>query len=153
MSSVLFVCLGNICRSPMAEGLARQRWAERLPGVQVDSAGTGDWHRGQPPDARAVAVAAAHGVDLSALRARQCTVADAQRFDLILCADRDNLDAVRRLLGPRAEGRCDLLLRYAGIAGAHDVPDPYYGDLSAFEQVFALLRDAIDAIGQRLQPR
>lgn len=151
MSGVLFVCLGNICRSPMAEGLARQRWGARQPLAPIDSAGTGDWHCGQAPDPRAVAVAARHGVDLSPLRARQISMADGQRFDFILCADRDNLDVVQRMLGPAAHARCDLLLRFAGISEALDVPDPYFGDEDGFERVFALLTQAIDAVAQRLE--
>lgn len=153
MRRVLFVCLGNICRSPMAEGLARQRWSAAHPGVRIDSAGTGDWHCGEPPDPRAVAVAARHGVDLSGLRARQLRIADGDDFDLILCADRSNLHAVRQRIGPHASAQCELLLRYAGVAGADEVPDPYSGGARDFEQVFALLRDAIDAAGARLALR
>lgn len=124
-----------------------------MPDVLIDSAGTGDWHCGEPPDRRAIAVAAAHGIDLSGLRARQIGVDDGVRFDLILCADQSNLHAVRQLIGPRAPAQCELLLRFAGRAGAGDVPDPYSGDIREFEQVFALLSDAIDAAGTRLRLR
>lgn len=99
---LLVVCLGNICRSPMAEGALRARLdASPLAGrVQVDSAGTGDWHVGEPPDRRAIACAAGHGVDIGGLRARQLHAADFDRFDWILCADEANLRDAGRLVAP-----------------------------------------------------
>lgn len=146
---VLVVCLGNICRSPLAEGIFRHRLDQARPGhrVEFDSAGTGHWHAGQPPDTRAIAVAAGHGVDISGLRARQVTVEDFERFDLILAADRSNLADLRRLSPPQARARLALLLEEYGDGG--EVPDPYQHDRDAFERVFAML----DAAARRLLDR
>lgn len=140
--SVLFVCLGNICRSPLAEGLARAV----LPDWRVDSAAVGTWHVGQPPDPRAIAVAAAHGLDISGQRARRICAEDFDRFDWILCADAAVLAEVRRLRPLEASaGACELLLAAAGC-GARDVPDPYHGTQAEFEAVFDLLCTAMSGL-------
>ncbi|WP_119718330.1 low molecular weight protein-tyrosine-phosphatase [Cognatilysobacter tabacisoli] len=148
---LLVVCLGNICRSPMAEGLIRARIeASPLRGrVDVDSAGTGDWHVGQPPDRRAISTARRHGIEIGGQRARELVAADGERFDWLLCADGDNLDAVRRRIDPSCHPRAERLLVWAGIAAA-DVPDPYTGDERAFERVWALLDAAADGVVARL---
>ncbi|WP_186394434.1 low molecular weight protein-tyrosine-phosphatase [Stappia sp. TSB10GB4] len=134
MTAILFVCLGNICRSPLAEGILRQRIeAAGLGGsVTVDSAGTASWHIGKAPDPRSVAVAARNGIDLSRLRARQVSDADYTRFNLILAMDSDNLADLqaRAPTGCRAEIRRFL---------PHDVPDPYYGGPNGFDAVFRML--------------
>ena len=150
---LLIVCLGNICRSPMAEGIVRARiQASTLAGrVVVDSAGTGDWHVGQPPDPRAIATAARHGVDIGRLRGRQLERGDGGRFDWLLCADRDNLREVRARLGPPAHSRTALLLDWAGVAADGEVPDPYSGDAHAFEHVWQLLDRAALGVVARLQ--
>ena len=150
---LLIVCLGNICRSPTAEGVfraavARAGLAER---IRVDSAGTGDWHVGQPPDTRAIATAARHGVDISGLRGRQIERGDGGRFDWLLCADRDNLRDVRARLDPSARERTALLLDWAGVAADGEVPDPYSGDTQDFEQVWQLLDRAALGVVARLQ--
>ena len=124
--SILFVCLGNICRSPSAEGVVRRMAAERGMSLELDSAGTGSWHLGEPPYAAMQAAARARGYDLSSLRARQVTRADFDRFDLIVAMDDDNfanLEAMR----PR-EGGAELRLftDYAAATGAREVPDPYF---------------------------
>lgn len=145
---ILFVCLGNICRSPTAEGVFRHKaramgWLELL---DVDSAGTADYHVGKAPDARAVRYARERGYDLSPLRARQVADEDFVRFDLILAMDRSNLSALKRqaagIAGARAE--LDLLLNYAAAPVGLDVPDPYYGDRAEFEQVLDLVEAASD---------
>lgn len=148
---LLVVCLGNICRSPMAEGLIRARLeASPLAGrVEVDSAGTGDWHVGRPPDPRAVATARRHGVDISAQRARVLDAADGERFDWLLCADADNLRDVRGRIATAHHGRAERLLAWAG-AGEADVPDPYSGDQHEFERVWRLLDGAADGVVRRL---
>jgi protein-tyrosine phosphatase len=150
---LLIVCLGNICRSPMAEGLVRARiQASKLAGrVVVDSAGTGAWHVGQPPDPRAIATAARHGVDIGGLRGRQLDAGDGDRFDWLLCADRANLREVRALLRPSEHPRTALLLDWAGVAAEGEVPDPYDGNAGDFERTWELLDHAALGVVARLQ--
>ncbi len=150
--NLLVVCLGNICRSPMAEGALRARLASSpLAGrVQVDSAGTGGWHAGEPPDRRAIACARGHGVDISGQRARQLSAADFDAFDWILCADRANLRDVLRLAPADRRDRVALLLEWAGIAPGSDVPDPYTGGPEDFQQVWRLVDSAAQAVVARL---
>lgn len=116
----------------------------------LDSAGTGDWHIGQPPDRRAIAVAAAHGIDISGLRARRVLAEDFRRFDLLLCADRANLAQVQRLRPAGAGAEAALLLDWTGLAREGEVPDPYAGDLADFEALYRLLETAAQALLQRL---
>lgn len=149
---ILMVCLGNICRSPSAEAVLRARADQRGLGqrLQIDSAGTGDWHVGKPPDARSQAAAARRGYPLDDLRARQVRAADFQEFDLLLAMDQDNLRTLRQRApaSPRAE--LALLLAHAGL-GECEVPDPYYGGEQGFEQVLDLLEQASDALLDRLE--
>jgi protein-tyrosine phosphatase len=146
---VLMVCLGNICRSPTAEAVLRAKLeaaglAER---VVVDSAGTGDWHIGSPPDARSQCHAAKRGYDLSALRGRQVAEADFRRFDLILAMDDNNLADLQRL-APDGTHRAELRL-FAPI----EVPDPYAGGAAGFEQVLDLVETASDTWVKNLAAR
>jgi len=122
MTRILFVCLGNICRSPAAEGVTRAR----SPGLTLDSAGTSDWHVGEPPCPGMVAAAAARGIDLAPLRARQFIRADFDRFDLILGMDDDNIAAIERLRPRGATTRVARFTDYAPETGADHVPDAYY---------------------------
>jgi protein-tyrosine phosphatase len=149
---LLVVCLGNICRSPMAEGVLRARIdASPLKGrVLVDSAGTGDWHVGQPPDQRAIDTAARHGVDIGGLRARQLRRADAEAFDWLLCADRENLADVLARIPPASHPRASLLLEWSGVGAGMDVPDPYYGELDGFEHSWRLVEAAAEGAVARL---
>ncbi|WP_144814229.1 low molecular weight protein-tyrosine-phosphatase [Aerolutibacter ruishenii] len=149
---LLVVCLGNICRSPMGEGVLRARIeASPLRGrVLVDSAGTGDWHVGQPPDHRAIATAARHGVDIGHLRARQFRRLDAETFDWLLCADRDNLADVRARIDPALHQRATLLLEWSGVGEGDEVPDPYTGGTHEFEHSWSLLERAADGVVARL---
>lgn len=153
MRRLLFVCLGNICRSPLAEGIVRSRLAEAgwAGQVGVDSAGTGGWHVGRPPDPRAVAVARRHGIDIAGLRARQVVVRDFHDFDWLLCADRHNLATLGARAPRGARAGQALLLEAAGLGEGREVPDPYYGDDEDFERVFALLSEAADGLLQRLR--
>ncbi len=150
VGSILFVCLGNICRSPLAEGvfrdvLARRGLAHRL---HIDSAGTGGWHAGAAPDPRSIKIAASHGVDISGQRARKVTAGDFARFDLLLGMDRSNVDDLRRMAGP-ASDRVHGFLAHA--TGTHrDVPDPYYGGPDGFDAVYRMIRDAAEALAGRL---
>ncbi|AWV07402.1 phosphotyrosine protein phosphatase [Lysobacter maris] len=149
---LLVVCLGNICRSPMAEGVLRARIeASPLAGrVEVDSAGTGDWHVGDPPDRRAIATAREHGIDIAGLRARQIGRDDHHDFDWLLCADRNNLRDVRARAPEAARARTALLLEWAGIDGEIEVPDPYTGGPAQFEHVHRLLDAAANGVIERL---
>lgn len=138
---ILFVCLGNICRSPTAEGVLRQLAAETAPElrIEVDSAGTGDYHVGDPPDVRSQRAAKLRGVDLSRLRARQVEAADFARFDLILAMDRQNLRDLEALKPAKSTARVALFLKFADQPQSDDVPDPYMGDAADFERVFDLV--------------
>lgn len=152
--NVLFVCLGNICRSPTAEGVFRHRL--RAAGlesrVRVDSAGTGDWHVGKAPDGRTRSAAQRRGYDLSALRARQVEAADFQRFDLILAMDRSNLRNLQALRPAAARADLDLYLRRYQLA-LDEVPDPYYGGEDGFEQVLDLIEQASEALLAEIRGR
>jgi protein-tyrosine phosphatase len=134
--AVLFVCTGNICRSPTAEGVFRNFLAEENLGqkVRVDSAGTHDYHCGEPPDRRATQHARQRGYDLSDLRARLVEEGDFESFDLILAMDRGHLKLLRAASPPQHRHKIRLYLEFAGMPDT-DVPDPYYGGPDGFEQV------------------
>lgn len=150
-ASVLFVCLGNICRSPTAHGVLLHKLTERglAAQVRVDSAGTGGWHAGEPPDRRTRRHAAARGYDLSELRARQVTPADFARFSHILAMDRANLDDLETMKPAGFAGELGLFLTY-GTRGVLEVPDPYYGGVQGFEDVLDLVEDAAEGLIARL---
>jgi protein-tyrosine phosphatase len=144
--ALLFVCLGNICRSPTAEGVMRSVLAEAgIEGVMVDSAGTAGWHVGDAPDRRSVAEARSRGLDLTGLRGRQVSTADFERFDLLLAMDAENeADLLRLAPDEQARSKVARLRSFdpaATAAGDLDVPDPYYGGPDGFARVF----DAIEA--------
>ncbi|MCG4455633.1 low molecular weight phosphotyrosine protein phosphatase [Pseudomonas sp. MMS21-TM103] len=149
---ILFVCLGNICRSPTAEAVLRHKLRELglEAAVEVDSAGTGDWHVGKPPDSRTRQAAQLRGYDLSALRGRQVSVSDFSRFDLILAMDNSNLEHLQRLLPAGSTAELDLFLRRYDLA-LDEVPDPYYGGDEGFELVLDLLEQACDGLLRELR--
>jgi protein-tyrosine phosphatase len=151
--SVLFVCLGNICRSPTAEGVFRKLLAEAgMDGrVRVDSAGTAGYHEGAQPDARAMAAARARGYDLSGIRARRVVTQDFLTFDLILAMDEDNLADLRSAQPSDARARLGLLLDYAPSRLDRSVPDPYYGGRNGFEQVLDLVSEACAGLLEELR--
>lgn len=144
---VLFVCMGNICRSPSAEAVFRKhvRDAGLADRIVIDSAGTGDWHVGKGPDGRACQAAARRGYDLSELRARQVTCDDFHRFDMIFAMDHDNLERLQALRPAEFRGELDLLLRRFNL-GEDSVPDPYYGGGEGFEHVLDLIEQASAAL-------
>jgi protein-tyrosine phosphatase len=145
------VCLGNICRSPLAEGALRTHLDRSgLDWVEVDSAGTGGWHAGEPPDRRSIAVAAGAGVDIRAQRARKLRAVDFEHFDWLLCADRSVLRDVRAMAPAGATARVALLLEWAGQGAGAEVPDPYTGDADDFRQVWAMVDAAAAGIIVRL---
>lgn len=144
MVSVLFVCLGNICRSPTAHGVFQRLVHEEglAEHILVDSAGTHAYHINEPPDRRASAAARKRGVDLSALRARRAVEADFERFDYVLAMDRSNLEHLSTLCPPGAEHKLRLFLSYAPTLGYDEVPDPYYGGNAGFERVLDMIEEA-----------
>ncbi len=141
---ILFVCLGNICRSPTAEVVFRSVAAREAPDLrfELDSAGTAAYHVGQAPDARTRAAALRRGYDLSLLRARVVEPRDFDQFDLILAMDRENLSELRGRAPRSAHERIRLFLEFAPELGATDVPDPYYGAANGFEEVLDLVEAA-----------
>ena len=153
---VLFVCTGNICRSPTAEAVFRARveQAGLAHAVTVDSAGTHDYHVGDPPDSRAIAHGRQRGYDLAPLRARHIEADDFKRFDFVIACDRGHHKIMRRIAPPEAGERITMFLDYAPELGLTDVPDPYYGSAKDFEYVLDLVERAadglLDAVKQKL---
>jgi protein-tyrosine phosphatase len=141
MIRVLFVCTGNICRSPTAEGVFRALVAKHgLSGrIEADSAGTGDWHVGEPPDERSQEAALRRGVDLSAIRGRQVSRDDFATFDLVVAMDTSHARALQRLAPSAAKDKVRLFLDYAPGAKGRDVPDPYFGGGSGFDSVLDMI--------------
>jgi protein-tyrosine phosphatase len=152
---VLFVCMGNICRSPIAEGVFRQRVAQAGLDhlIQIDSAGTHGYHIGARPDARAQVAATRRRYDLSGLRARQVTRQDIELFDYVLAMDRDNLTYLNGLASPDDRKKPQLFLDYASNINLREVPDPYYGPDEGFELVLDLAEDASLGLLTHIQQR
>ncbi len=155
MVKVLFVCLGNICRSPTAEGVFHTLVEKRGLGgrVTVDSAGTGAWHIGSPPDRRAQAAARQRGIDLSGQRARQAKRGDFHRFDYILAMDADNHRNLAQMCPPGEEHRLHLFLDFAPELETRDVPDPYYGGDGGFEAVLDMIEAASEGLLADIQEK
>jgi len=141
---VLFVCMGNICRSPMAEGVFRQlvRQAGLDDIVRVDSAGTHAFHAGETPDKRAQSIAAKRGYDITDLRARQVQDKDFEAYDLILAMDWDNLSLLQQMAPKKAHHKLQLLMRFATEHESATIPDPYYGAQQGFDQALDFIEDA-----------
>ena len=144
--SILFVCLGNICRSPTAEAVFTKRAIDLgHPDLIIDSARTGAWHVGNPPDERATAHAKKRGYDLTPLRARAVSQIDFDHFDLILAMDRQNFDDLNRAAPKNASARIEMFLDYEP-SSVREVPDPYYGGANGFEEVLDLIEAASDGL-------
>ncbi len=152
---ILFVCTGNICRSPTAEGVARglatKQGVDHL--FEFDSAGTHGYHVGDPPDPRTVAAAARRGYDLSPLRARRVTEFDFVRFDHVLAMDREHLELLQRACPRLHHNKLGLFLEYRQAFDEDEVPDPYYGGVQGFEQVLDLVEDAAAQLIRTLSAR
>lgn len=143
---VLMVCLGNICRSPMAQGVMEARAAAAGLAVTVDSAGISGWHDGSPPDPRAVAAAARRGIDIAGQRARRVVPADYDRFALFCAMDRRILDSLRQRQPPGSAAQLALLMDFAPGSAGRSVPDPYYDGDEAFDAVLDLIEAAVDGL-------
>ncbi len=141
---LLFVCMGNICRSPLAEGVFRQaaEQAGVVDSIQIDSAGTHAYHIGELPDPRSMSIASAYNIDLSKQRARRVADEDFENFDYVLAMDQDNFDNLIDNCPEQFQNRIHLFLNFAPHLEQHDVPDPYYGGSFGFERVFDLVTDA-----------
>jgi len=142
--SVLFVCMGNICRSPTAEGVFRKLLADRAPmlKVDIDSAGTHAYHLGEPPDHRAVQAAADRGFDLSSIRARRVDASDFEKYDFVLAMDEDNFQLLIEACPEALRPRVRLFLDFHSNPPGRNVPDPYYGSTHGFEHVLDLVEEA-----------
>lgn len=151
MKRVLFVCLGNICRSPLAEGIFRDEIEKRgwAQDYTIDSAGTGAWHAGNKPDPRSIAVAESHHVSLEGQSARQLTQADFFDFELILGMDENNVRDIKAVCPAGATAQIDLFMRYA-IGENTNIADPYYGGDDGFETAYRIIRKGADSLATRL---
>lgn len=145
-TAILFVCLGNICRSPLAEAALRAQAHRAGLDIRVDSAGTGDWHIGNPPDPRAQAVARRHGIDISGYRGRQVEAADFHRFTHIFALDADNLKNLRRIRPSDGTASLRLLMDLVPGREGTGVTDPYFGDDAGFDLTWADVSRAAEAI-------
>jgi protein-tyrosine phosphatase len=147
-SSILLVCMGNICRSPTAEGVLRDKLdsAGLVDRVHLDSAGTHDYHVGKAPDRRAQEAARKRGYDLSALRARQVSARDVSEFDLILAMDRDNFESLVRTCPEDQRHKVRLFLSFSSRFTDQEVPDPYYGGSQGFDDVLDMVEDAAEGL-------
>jgi len=145
-TAILFVCMGNICRSPTAEGVFRTRAAAAGLDLHIDSAGTHAYHVGAAPDPRSTRHAAQRGYDLSRQRARKVADEDFERFDHVLAMDHDNLEILQRICPPQHRHKLGLFMQYATRSGAQVVPDPYYGAADGFDVVLDYIEDASDGL-------
>jgi len=144
MVRVLFVCLGNICRSPTAEGVFRKLVSEHKLELQfeIDSAGTHAYHIGEMPDERAQAACARRGIDISRLKGRRAVAADIEKFDYVLAMDRENYEHLLEICPPGLESRIRLFMEFAPNRPEREVPDPYFGGAGGFDRVLDMIEDA-----------
>ncbi|PIE51050.1 MAG: protein-tyrosine-phosphatase [Flavobacteriales bacterium] len=148
---ILMVCLGNICRSPLAEGIMKEKMKTQFEDFQVDSAGTISLHQGSLPDARSIKTAFQHGIDIENQRSRPITQNDLKDFDYIFCMDKNNYRDVMELAETETQkAKIHLFLEFANQQGA-EVPDPYYGGADGFEKVYQMLDKAADIVVEKLK--
>jgi len=147
---ILMVCLGNICRSPLAEGILQYKVDQQGLSWELDSAGTGAWHAGELPDPRSIEVASRNGIDIRHQRARQFRTTDFEEFDLIFAMDAENYRNILAMApNENAEAKVEMIMNMAYPNQNRRVPDPYYGGPSGFDDVFAMLQEACDKIIER----
>lgn len=153
MIKVLFVCMGNICRSPTAEGVFRHvAQRKKLEGrVEVSSAGTHAYHIGEPPDQRAQQAAARRGYDLSRIRARKVSPQDMDYFDLVLAMDNKTLESLREICPPARSDRLGLFMDYSSVFPDDEIPDPYYGQGEGFDLVLDMVEDATNGLADHIK--
>lgn len=151
--SVLFVCTGNICRSPTAEGILRKRLADMGLDAVVDSVGTHGYHVGDAPDPRSVKAAAKRGYDISKLKARRISAEDFERFDFVVALDDGHMRLLRRECPPALQYKLHDIMAFAPATAYREVPDPYYGPVEGFELVLDLLEEAIDGLLKEMQSK
>tara|TARA_B100001287_G_scaffold49581_1_gene38617 strand:+ start:2711 stop:3181 length:471 start_codon:yes stop_codon:yes gene_type:complete len=152
MQSFLMVCLGNICRSPLAQGILHHKLNKlNIDNINVDSAGTGNWHVGSSPDKRSIEIAMKHEIDISNQKARQFSYEDFEKFDQIFVMDTSNLQNIRSQAKSKKDiEKIKLILDYSYPDKNESVPDPYFGGIDGFEQVYNLLNNACDKIIENL---
>lgn len=150
-AAILFVCLGNICRSPTAEAVFRKRAKDANLGIRIESAGTGGWHKGDPPDPRARAAGEARGYSFAGQEARRVENNDFAVFDLILAMDQRNLDDLKSICPSAARDKIKLFLDFAPHLSVSEVPDPYYGGDAGFDHVLDLVEAASDGLIEKLK--
>lgn len=151
IKSVLFVCLGNICRSPSAEAVFRSQAKSFSLAVEIDSAGTAAYHQGNPPDPRSIAAGEKRGLDFTNMQARQVLDSDFEHFDLILAADKNNLNDLLRRCPAQYQHKLRLILSFTDTEGeAREVPDPYYGGEQGFELVLDLLEASLSQLAKKI---
>ncbi|MEE2996657.1 MAG: low molecular weight protein-tyrosine-phosphatase [Pseudomonadota bacterium] len=155
MFRVLFVCTGNICRSPTAEGIFKNLLSERCltDRIEADSAGIGSWHAGDPPDTRSTETALTHGVDIRDQRARILRPQDFKFFNLLLAMDAGHYTAMNQACPSGLQSRIEMLMKYAPESGISDVPDPYYGSGDGFERVFEMIEIASKGLLDQIESR
>ncbi len=155
MVKVLFVCLGNICRSPTAEGVFRKLIEEKgyTDKIEVDSAGTHAYHVGEPPDERAQTAAARRGIDIHHLRGRRAELKDMKEFDYVLAMDRENLEHLLSLRTARHEQIIELFLTFAPQRPEREVPDPYFGGVGGFDRVLDMIAEAAEGLLEDIRNR
>jgi protein-tyrosine phosphatase len=148
--NVLIVCLGNICRSPIAEGILKDKLRNVSPSILIDSAGLISYHAGESPDHRAIEIASRYGIDISGIRARQITQDDFFRFHLMLAMDRSIYEDLKDMKQKLSKASIELFLEYAGYPPGSEVPDPYYGNMKQFDECFRLIQEASEKIIKRM---
>lgn len=150
--NILMVCLGNICRSPLAEGILKNKLAKRNIQANVESAGTSDYHIGEPADPRMISTADSHGIDIRSHRARQFTGEDFRKFDRIYAMDKSNRDNILELAAKQShENKVDLFLNISTPGENLEVPDPYFNGDEGFEHVFQLLDHACEMLAEKIE--
>lgn len=151
MKSILFVCTGNICRSPTADAIFRKLVKENGLKIEVDSAGTHGYHIGDPPDPRTIKTALQYGIDMSPLRARKLELSDFSKFDTLIAMDNSHLSMMTKIAPPSTHHKIELFLNSLEGFENQDTPDPYYGDIRGFDDVFHLINKGCTALLKKIQ--